>query len=72
MQRCDYTPEYKPGRELVLPDMLPRAPLPETTDNKMEEEIALHVHLIQSILQVSNPDLKKYGRKQPKTSRWKT
>ena len=42
MQRCDYTPEYKPGRELVLPDMLPRAPLPETTDNKMEEEIALH------------------------------
>ena len=57
MQRCDYTPEYKPGRELVLPDMLPRAPLPETTDNKMEEEIALHVHLIQSILQVSKPRL---------------
>ena len=53
MQRCDYTPEYKPGRELVLPDMLPRAPLPETTDNKMEEEIALHVHLIQSSLTVS-------------------
>ena len=46
MQRCDYTPEYKPGRELVLPDMLPRAPLPETTDNKMEEEIALHAQQI--------------------------
>ena len=57
MQRCDYTPEYKPGRELVFPDMLPRAPLPETTDNNMEEEIALHFHLIHSSLQVSKPRL---------------
>ena len=57
MQKCDYTLEYKPGRELVLPDTLRRAPLPETTDNNMEEEIALHVHLIQSSLLVSKPRL---------------
>ena len=58
MQKNNYTLEYTPGRELVLPDMLSRAPLPETTDiNNMEEEIALHVHLIQSSLPVSNPKL---------------
>ena len=58
MQKYDYTLEYKIGRELVLPDMLFRAPLPETTDiNNMEEEIALHVHLIQSSLPVSKPKL---------------
>ena len=34
--------------------MLSRAPLPDATDiNNMEEEIALHVHLIQSSLPVS-------------------
>ena len=57
MQKYDCTLEYNPGRELVLPDMS-RAPLPETTDiNNMEEEIALHVHLIQSRLPVSKPKL---------------
>ena len=54
MQKYDYTLEYKPERELVLPDMLSRAPLPDTTDiNNKEEEIALHVHLIRSSLTVS-------------------
>ena len=54
MRKHDYTVEYKPGRKLVLPDMLSRAPLPETIDiNNMEEETALHVHLIQSSLPVS-------------------
>ena len=58
MQKYDYTQEYKPRRELVLPDMLSRAPLPDTTDiNNMEEELALHVHLIQSSLPVSKPKL---------------
>ena len=38
--------------------MLPRAPLPETTDTKdMEEQLALHVHLIQLSLPVSKPKL---------------
>ena len=38
--------------------MLSRAPLPDTTDiNNMEEEIALHVHLIQSSLPVFKPKL---------------
>ena len=58
MQKYDCTLEYNPGRELVLPDVLSRAPLPETTDiNNMEEEIALHFHLIQSSLPVSKPKL---------------
>ena len=55
MQKYDYTLEYKPGE--VLPDMLSRAPLPETADDNMEEEIALHVHLVQSSLPVSKLSL---------------
>ena len=59
MQKYDYRLEYKPGRELVLPDMLSCAPCcPETTDiNHMEQEIARHVHLVQSSLPVSKPKL---------------
>ena len=49
--------EYKPEKELVLPDMLSRAPLPETPHGSMEEEIALHVHLLTSNLPVSKPKL---------------
>ena len=57
MQKYDYTLEYKPGKELVLPDMLSRAPLPETAYGSMEEEIALHVHLLTPNLPVSKPKL---------------
>ena len=57
MQKYDYTLEYKPGKELGLPDMLSRAPLPETAYGSMEEEIALHVHLLTSNLPVSKPKL---------------
>ena len=57
MHKYDYTLEYKPGKELVLPDMLSRAPLPETAYGSMEEEIALHVHLLTSSLPVSKPTL---------------
>ena len=58
LQNYDYTLEYKPGRELALPDMLSRAPFPETTDiNNVEEEIALQIHLIQPSLPVSKPKL---------------
>ena len=38
MQKYHHTLEYKPGKELLLPDMLSCASRPETTDNKMEEE----------------------------------
>lgn len=48
MQKYDYTLEYKPGKELVLPDMISRAPLPETAYGSMGEKIALHVHLLTS------------------------
>ena len=37
--------------------MLSRAPLPETAHGSMEEEIALHVHLLTSNLPVSKPKL---------------
>ena len=37
--------------------MLSRAPLPETAYGSMEEEIALHVHLVTSNLPVSKPKL---------------
>ena len=70
LQAYDYTLENKPGRVLVLPDMLSCAPFPETTDiNNVEEEITLQIYLIQSSLPVSKPKLKEYERKQPKTSR---
>ena len=59
MQKYHYSLEYKPGRESVLPDMLSRAPLLETTDiNNLEEEITLHVPLTKSSLPVSKPELK--------------
>jgi len=57
MQTYDYTLEYKPGKGLVLPDMLSRAPLPETGHGGMEEEIVLHVHSLISNLPVSKPKL---------------
>lgn len=57
IQKYDYTLEYKPGKQLVLPDMLYRAPLPETASGSMEEEIALHVHLLTFNLPVSKPKL---------------
>ena len=47
----------KPGKELVLPDMLSRAPLSETVNGSMEEDIALHVHFLTSNLPVSKPKL---------------
>ena len=57
MQKYDYTLEFKPGKDFVLPDMLPRAPLPKTAHGSMEEEIALHVQLLTSDLPVSKPKL---------------
>ena len=57
MQKYDYALEYKPGKELVLPDMPTRAKRPETAYGSMEEEIALHVHLLTSKLPVSKPEL---------------
>ena len=57
MQKYDYTLEYKPGKELVLPDMLSRAPLPETAYGSMEEEIASHGPLLTSNRPVSKPKL---------------
>ena len=57
MQKYDYSLEYRPGKELFLPDMLSRAPLSETADDNMEEDIALHVHLLTSSLPVSKSKL---------------
>ena len=47
MQRYDYSLTYKPGKELVIPSMLSRAPLPDT-DNSMDKEVDLHVHTVTS------------------------
>lgn len=57
MQKYDYTLEYKPGKELIIPDMLSRAPLPKTASGGLEEEIALHIHLLTSNLPLSKPKL---------------
>jgi len=62
MQKYDYTLEYKPGKELVLPDMLSRSPLPETAYISMEEEIALHVHQLTSNLPVPKPRLEDFEK----------
>jgi hypothetical protein len=45
-------PIYKSAKEMALPGMLSRAPLPET-DEEMEKEINLHVHLVSSTLPAS-------------------
>ena len=57
MQKYDYTLEYKPGKQLVLLDLLFTALLLKTAYGSMEEEIALHVHLLTSKLPVSKPKL---------------
>ena len=62
MQKYDYALEYKPGKELVLPDMLSRAPVSPTVDDNMEEEIALHVHLIRRTLPVTESKLEEIKR----------
>ena len=54
--------EYKPGKELVLPDMLSRAPVSSTVDDNMEEEIALHVHLVRRTLPVTESKLEEIRR----------
>ena len=48
------------GKDLVLPDMLSRAPLPKTAHDNIEEEIALHVHLVASSLPVSKSKLEEF------------
>ena len=60
MQKYEYALEHKPGRELVLPDMLSRAPLPEIAHDNSEQEIALHVHLVASSLPVSKSKLEEF------------
>ena len=62
MQTCDYALEYKPGKELVLPDMLSRAPVSPAVDDNMEEEIALHVHLVRRTLPVTESKLEEIKR----------
>ena len=62
MQKYDYALEYKPGKELVLPDMLSREPVSPTIDDNMEEEIALHVHLVRRTLPVTESKLEEIKR----------
>ena len=54
--------EYKPGKELVLPDMLSRAPVSPTVDDNMEEEITLHVHLVRRTLPITESKLEEIKR----------
>ena len=39
MQEYDYALEYKPGKELVLPDMLSRAPVSQTVDDTWKRRL---------------------------------
>ena len=68
MQNYDYALEYKPEKEQVLPDMLSRAPVSQTVDNNMEEEIALHVHLVRRTLPVTESKLEELNAQQLKTN----
>ena len=56
MQKYDYSLTYEPGKELVIPDMLSRATLPDT-DNSMEKEVDLHVHTVTSNLPATKSKL---------------
>lgn len=59
MQKYDYTVIYKPGKELIVPDMLSRAPLPGTAEESMEKEISYHVHHVISNLPATESKLEK-------------
>ena len=52
VQKYNYTIVYKSAKEMAVPDMLSRAPLRET-DEEMEKEINLHIHLVRSTLPAS-------------------
>ena len=57
MQKYDYTLGYKSRKQLVLPDMLSRAPLSKPSEDNIEDEIALHIHFISSNLPFSKSNL---------------
>ena len=52
IQKYTYTIVYKSTKELTVPDMLSMAPFRET-DEEIEKEINLHIHLVRSTLPAS-------------------
>ena len=49
IQKYTYTIVYKSTKELTVPDMLSMAPFSETNE-EIEKEINLHIHLVRSTL----------------------
>ena len=61
LQRYDFTAKYKPGKEMVLPDTLSRAFVPETKldASHMENEVEYHAHLVLHRMPVSTNKMEK-------------
>ena len=59
LQRYEFTMKYKPGKEMVIADTLSRAYLTsqDADDSQMEEELACHVHAVNSRIPVSEEKL---------------
>ena len=57
LQKYDFVIQYKPGTQMYISDMLSRAYVHENQDEKLEEEIQCHVHLVVKNLPYSDEKL---------------
>lgn len=53
MQRYDFEPIYTPGKQLILADVLPRAPT-KNSASTTEDDVQAHVNMVSATLPVSD------------------
>ena len=58
LKRYDIQVKWKPGKQILLPDMLSRAHLKDTRDTEMENLIEVEVHILWNVLPMSGQQYK--------------
>lgn len=57
IQVYDLRVEYKPGSKMYIADSLSRAPLPESSEDELDENLTVHVNLLKNNLPISQERL---------------